>query len=75
MNKTIIQEPKNPIGYTSVEMKDICNKLNIEEDEFNNALGCNTGMLDKNTGECLTYQCDVENALNYIAKGKYLFFD
>lgn len=61
-------------GYTSSELKEICKKFDIKEEDFNEALGVNTACVNE-LGEILTYHCDVENALSKIMRGYYIFWD
>lgn len=57
-----LPKPKHKYGYPSSQVKDICKKLKISWDEFNEAFGVNTCAIGKNN-ETIMYVCDVERAL------------
>lgn len=73
--KKIVDEYKTKYtqGFIQSELKDLCTKLGIKEKDLNTAIGTNTCMIVDN--EIITYWCDVENAVNKVFTGNYLFFD
>ena len=79
MTKNQIRETVNkfPIkykmGFSHKEMKSLVKKLGIDMKVFSDALGLNTVCIID--GECLTYHCDIENALLKINGKRALFFD
>lgn len=60
-------------GFTEKERKSLVRKLGIDMKEFSSAFGINTGCVIE--GECLSYHCDIENALLKINGKRALFFD
>jgi len=58
----MLKDPKDPRGYTSEEIKEICKKYKIHWKKFKKAFGCNTCIVaEDNTPRF--YKCDVERAL------------
>lgn len=51
-------------GFISKEMRSLCDKFEIDVDEFNKMLGINTGLLINN--ECITFKDDVSLAFRCI---------
>lgn len=57
-----LPKPKNKYGYTSKELENICKKLKIDTNIFNETFGVNTVMVTKE-GKTIYYVCDVLRAL------------
>jgi len=72
--KIEFQDSIDPRGYTSEELLEICSSYNLNHEDFNEALGVNTVCVNEE-GKSLIYKQDVENVLNKLLNGKYLFFD
>jgi DNA-binding transcriptional regulator YiaG len=67
-----LPEPKHKHGYSGDEIREICEKRNINLDDFWIAFGVNTVCLAKD-GRPRYYVCDVEKALWELKKpgGKF----
>lgn len=59
---------KHKEGFTSSEMLQVCNKANVDYDEFLEKLGVNTCIMIDN--EIITYHSDVELALACCIEGR-----
>jgi hypothetical protein len=72
-----LPKPNHEYGYPPSQIKEILRKLNIDEKDFGKACGVNTMMLDKETGEAILYECDMERALWKLGHklGKYHMWD
>jgi len=72
----MLPKPKNPLGYTSKELQNICKDRNIKFEDFNKAFGRNTCAMTPK-GIVLYYPCDVERALYKLGNkdGKFHEWD
>ena len=71
-----MQNPADPLGYTSEELSAICKRAKISLEKFNKAFGVNTCAIGKD-GKSRFYRCDVERALFTLKHkdGKYHEWD
>ena len=71
-----LPKPLNRYGYPSSQLIEIITLLDLNSEEFFNALGTNTCVLS-NKEEVVYYPCDVENALYKLGHklGKYTKWD
>lgn len=65
---------KNTMGFTREEISDICNKLSVKEELFNEKHGYNTVALNEE-GKVINHHCDVFNTFFSILYNKTLFWD
>ena len=72
----MLPKPEHDSGYTQKQIKEICAERGITDDEFEEAFGVNTCLLDDKLG-VIYYPCDVERALYKLGKkdGKYHLWD
>jgi hypothetical protein len=59
---------KHREGFTSEEMRILCEELNIPIDIFSEELGVNTGMIKD--GDFLTYHTDIERTVRCIVENR-----
>jgi hypothetical protein len=59
---------KYEYGFTASEIKKLISEYEINEDNFNTALGVNTCMMIDN--EIITYHCDIEKALFCVVENR-----
>ena len=57
-----LKEPKDSLGYSRLEISEICLKLKIQPRKFWKAFGVNTCAVGED-GTSRFYKCDVERAL------------
>ncbi len=71
-----LPKPENEIGYSGLEIVQICGDRNICTKNFWKAFGINTCSMDE-TGAVLYYKCDVERALHILKAdgGQYHLWD
>jgi hypothetical protein len=68
MKKYKLPRPYGPYGYTIGQIRNICKKVGIHEQDFWNAFGVNTVAVDK-SGKHNYYKCDIERALYRATSG------
>ena len=57
-----LPNPKDKLGYTDEELRNICQQLSISVNKFDEAFGVNTCAIGKD-GKSRYYRCDVERTL------------